>query len=360
MNTETTETTATPVVVTIPELLNARPHAQELGADTLSPGTLVAVEDTTEAGVLVWWRFSGDVYRDELSETWKANGGEVDDLPTATSAQTALRYAARAAARTVPHVLARPIRGTGRFAAGWALVSERAPETPAEEAPATPAAATDATEDTAVEGPAVSEEVLTGDDPLAYRVLAVVHLSQVGGSVGVVVSGRDPAVTASFKDTLVERFAYFRDNFTARDLANWLPRRIVALDGIAVRDNGGVYFIPRDSRVAWERLVNTLRAVSAHKVFGVPVLPVEDTAYALLDAVEREVKEWTAATILELPDLKDRGRAARLAQMAKLKAKLTKYEGLFGAGRLDAVRASLSDLDLAKDIADLTETPAEG
>jgi len=359
MNTTTTETIPAPVVVTIPELLTARPHAQELGGD-ITPGTLVAVEDTQDAGVLVWWRFSGDVFREELLAEWTANGGDPEDLPTATSAQTALRYAARSAARSVPHVLARPIRGTGRFSAGWALVSERAPETPATatEAPVQPA--TDAAEDTAVEGPAVSEEVLTGDDPLAYRVLAVVHLSQVGESTGVVVSGRDPEVTQGFKDVLTERFAYYRDNFTARDLANWLPKRIAALDGIAVRDNGGVYFIPQNARVAWERLVNTLRAVSAHKVFGVPVLPVEDTAYALLDAVEREVKEWVSTTIMDLPDLKDRGRATRLAQMEKLKAKLTKYEALFGAGRLEAVRASLAGISFAKDIAELTDPPVEG
>lgn len=350
----TTETHEAPVVVTIPELIAARPHAQELGEQALTPGALVAVEDTTEAGVLVWWRFSGDVFREELRSAWLDNGGTEDDLPPATSPQTALRYAARAAARSAPHVLARPIRGRGRLSAGWALVSEQAPATPETPAPAP----TDATDDTAVEGPAVSEDTLTGDDPLAYRVLAVVHLSQVGESMGVVVSGRDPGVTAPFKALLVERFSYYRENFTARDLANWLPRRIAGMDGIPVRDNGGVYFIPRDSRAAWERLVNTLRAVSAHKVFGVPVLPVEDTAYALLDAVEREVKEWVAATIMDLPALKDRGRAARLAQMEKLKDKLTKYEALFGSGRLDAVRASLADLSIAKDIADLTETPA--
>ena len=178
------------------------------------------------------------------------------------------------------------------------------------------------------------------NDPLRYTIRAVVLRD---GTDRLAITRASPELVAQIE----ERFAYYRAHLTPRELANWLPRRVAALDGLTPRSMGGCYFIPRAGCAAWGRIVQTLAAVSAHRVFAIPVMKAEDTAAAFLDALQREAEAFAMAAYAELPTLGKRGREHRTAELQALVGKMGRYEALFGEGRLAAVRAVLATLEVA-------------
>lgn len=340
------------------------PHAAILNGTpvedggTPTPGQLVAGVDAAVAGLFTFWTCTGDLNHEEFSELWKDAGGDVAHLPAPTTPACAIRYAAQRIAAT-HGLLLRPLRiGRRRVGLGWVLVRETGVEPPP---PVEGAAVETDTEALAsqVEGAAVDLNELPAEnatqtpegDPLAFTVVAIVRTSE----------SETPTITratAEIEAELLDAYGYFRTHLTPRDMAGWLPARVAALNGVGIRPHGGAYFIPADARAEWDRIVRTLKAVSQHKVYGIPVLPAEATAVAVLDAIEREATLFAEAAVMDMPTLGERGRKNRLDDTAKLIEKLKRYETLFGAGRLEKVRETLGNLEGAKMIADLVPAAA--
>lgn len=356
---------STPVVST--------PHAAILTGTDAAPthGTLVATGDGATAGLVSYWRCDGDVNLEELTALWADAGGDPEHLPPAPSPAAALAHAVRTLGLEY-HLLARPMSVAGggskrRRGGGWALVREIARVLPAVprvspvEAPAEESAAVPAIDLGVGDGPFIDlgAETMPAPetpaevelDPLSYETVLVVRILD-----GVLhVTRADPVLEGKLRAA----FEYHTGHLTPTEMATWLPALVHAFDGIGIRDNGGVYFIPASGRANWQRVVSALRAVSSHRVFGIPVMPAEDTALAFLDALEREAEAFVEAAMLALPTLGDRGRDRRMADAAALHAKLERYETLFGEGRLQTVRARIKGLDRTGTVAALLAgTPA--
>lgn len=155
----------------------------------------------------------------------------------------------------------------------------------------------------------------------------------------------------------------------SNDVANWLcdcARRLLA---VALRDTGGVYFIPRNTLVMWQALTGALKASSATVCSEIPALTSDEAVAAILDAVTRESELAITGMQEDLANvvgtngvdsgIGSRAVKTRQAKAEQLNAKLTAYEGLLGKS-LDEVRTKVDGLRAALGAAYLVAAAFEG
>ena len=66
------------------------------------------------------------------------------------------------------------------------------------------------------------------------------------------------------------------------DFGSWLVRLAEGQHAVALRDTGGIYFIPRSSLDAWHRITAVIDAVSGHRIFEVPAMRSDEAVEAIL------------------------------------------------------------------------------
>lgn len=347
-------------------------------------GELLNCGPSEHAGTIVWWELHGDVDLAELHELHTATGGNAEELPSAPTSSAALRAALKVVAEA-RHLLVR----ADPSGSGWVLQAETAvaPATPATRATRTrKRRASQPTQEPAQEGtspvaeggdeaaetpepvpasvppsgrPAPPVVVLEApEERLQHRTVAEVR--SVPGAHGAPDTLQVRTLDEALASHIQDRYDYFTATLTPRDVAYWLPAIIARLDGVGLRQKGGVYFVPHTGLPTLAHIVRTLRAVSQHRVFQVPVMRADDAAEAFLDAMDREARAFAESAIAELPTLKANGRKTRLRDTQALTAKVSRYEALFGAGRLDSLRKILADLETACAIADICADVPEG
>lgn len=259
-----------------------------------APAIVALDEALPTAGAIVYWRLSGDVDPAELGHVWRRAGLDPAWLPLPPQPKVALSRVMREQAGR--RTMARPLEAR----AGHALVDERA----------------------------------TGTD-LSYSVGLVVRLDEVHRIVC------DPP---DHKLAPVLRAAYDRalELCTASDIGSWLADIVRRLDGLAMRDHGGIYYIPPAQVDTWRAVVGCLRTVSAHHVFEVPAMRSSEAVAAVLDALDQEATAEVekAAADLESGELGERALESRARKLAALEAKMQRYEALLGGG-LEALRLRL-------------------
>ncbi len=209
---------------------------------------IIAVDShVPSAGLITWWRLSGDVDYAELTDAWgRAHIGFETRLPNLPSPSVAL-------ARTVGtlkgrHRLVRP------YKRGFALVKE--------------------------------DEVEEGGEPtLDYDVLALIDVDQVGR---LRVSGCAKEAADLLLSQLQATFDAAQNTLTSADISSWLTTMVVAFDAVGLRDRGGIYFIPQPFADLYSRFCLMLESVSNHQVHHVPAMHSDDAVRAILDAVRAE------------------------------------------------------------------------
>ncbi len=267
---------------------------------------IIAVDShVPSAGLITWWRLSGDVDYAELTDAWgRAHIGFETRLPNLPSPSVAL-------ARTVGtlkgrHRLVRP------YKRGFALVKE--------------------------------DEVEEGGEPtLDYDVLALIDVDQVGR---LRVSGCAKEAADLLLSQLQATFDAAQNTLTSADISSWLTTMVVAFDAVGLRDRGGIYFIPQPFADLYSRFCLMLESVSNHQVHRVPAMHSDDAVRAILDAVRAEVDGEVANMERDLDDAQKPGARAlktRLARAEALDGKLARYEELLGVS-LEGVRASVETL----------------
>ena len=139
-------------------------------------------------------------------------------------------------------------------------------------------------------------------------------------------------------DRVRETFYANKNRVTQGDIAGWLPRIVADADAVALRDTGGVYFVPRHALHHWREMVAAVRACSAHGVLGVPALAVDETIDAVMDAVVAEAEREADRTDAQvLAGLGERALETRKRETEALEQKLGRYESILGK-RLEDVR----------------------
>ncbi|KKN38749.1 hypothetical protein LCGC14_0750120, partial [marine sediment metagenome] len=281
-------------------------QAQAQGTQQVQ-GIVAVTESMETAGCIVWWRLSGSTDGYALRQAWEDAGLPEDLVPELPSAEKALRRAV--IEQRERRRLVRPLEGTK----GWAVVDEAA----------------------------------SGDD-LDYSVRLKVTLNKIGhvsiepeGAVG------SDEIKAAYQRHLAQ--------LAQTDISTWLVRLAARVRAVALRDTGGVYFIPREQVAQWRRMAGALGAASASRVFEVPALKSDEAIEAVLDAVAREAE--TAAEVMEeelaKENLGERALRTRTERCGAIEEKLSTYEKLLGTSldalhdRLEVLQAGLATAALA-------------
>lgn len=272
---------------------------------------LLAVLDgagTPAAGAIIWWRLQGGVELERLRAAWEAEGLETAWLPSAPGPSVALTRAVNELRDT--HRLVRSLpKG-----AGHVVKLERARKD--------------------VDGNVVD---------LDYDTDMRVALDKVG-RVQVTPAWHDDAAKVT------ELFDRYQRELVQADVSPWLCRLVDKLSAVALRDTGGIYFVPRFELPTWERIVRALRAATAHTVSNVPAMRSEEAVRAIADAVSVEAEAEFESIMRQLEDgeLGERAIENRVELTRRIEGKVLRYEELLGEkleklhARAEELRASLS------------------
>lgn len=261
----------------------------------------VMVEDANEdaAGATVWWRLRGDVDRLSLQDALAARG-LVDYAPAPHSPEVALRRAA--AVLRGRRRLVRPLkRGS------WAIVEET---------------------------------LQPSGEELKHWTGPTVSLDKIGR---IVVKNSTPEEAQSVKDA----YDYHFEALTTEDVSSWLITQVWRLGAVALRDSGGIYYLPPKAMKEWRQIVEALGvATNRHNVYKVPTVRMtKDGARAILDSlledINTNVEDIRKGVISG--ELGVRALETRAARSFDLLGKVEQYEQLLGT-KLADVHATLEKL----------------
>jgi hypothetical protein len=254
-------------------------------------------QELPSAGALVYWRLNGELSPGHLSIPWVAAGLAEALLPQTPAPSTALARAMRELGSQ--RKMIRPLDRRGAHA----LVSERAK-----------------------------------DGDLTYDVELKASLDAAGRPV--FTPAGHPYVNKVRAD-----YSRHLDECSSDDVGAWLCKIVRRMDGVALRDTGGFYYIPPTRLAEWTRVVECLAQVSGHRVFQIPAMNSPDTVAAVVDAVEQEAAQEAANMEAELTEgkLGERALNNRYKQCENVEQKVQRYEALLGRG-LDTLRTRLEQL----------------
>lgn len=280
---------------------------------------LIAVNDALAgelAGASTWWQLSGVVNAGAFFQAGLAAGIAGAHLPSETSPKTALRRACNEVSDK--RTLARSLPG-----GGWAIV----------------------------------RETTTGDaSELAHAVIATVKLTPSGSLEFSVCDSNGELADAI-------RVAYWRarGELDASDLSAWLVDTAERIGAVALRDRGGVYFIPRGAVDTWRKVAEVLRSQAQNcDVYELPTLRSAEAIRSILAAITREAEQAANDMMAKIDsgELGERALRARGADCAALADKLSAYESLLGVS-LDAVKATVENVASAAQAAALVASAEE-
>lgn len=301
----------------------------------MSIEALLAVQEQGGAGCLTYWSLSGGLDPLDLAVTWAEAGLPAERLPELPAPTTALRRAVNHVA-TGRRVLVRPLEEKGSHA----IVLERS---------------TKVEKEGEVDAEAATPEI---KQSLAHEVVARVKLDVANRVVlDPPTSPYGPEIRASFERTSGE--------CSASEIGGWLVDEVAALDGVALRETGGFYYLPPGSVAEWARISEAVKRVSGHRIFTIPALRSKDAVEAVLAAIEAEATAEASKLSDEIDAhlsgeaaLGERALATRSERCEKVSKKLARYEELLGAHseklreRLDAIAEQLA-------LASMAATPVE-
>jgi hypothetical protein len=205
-------------------------------------------------------------------------------------------------------------------------------------------------------GYAVVRERAEGDD-LTHAVDLNVKLDAVGRPLFQTPGGawsRPDACAHPLAPVVAEAYERHLQECAAEDVGPWLVRLVAFVDGVSLRDSGGIYYVPPAHVKVWEDVCAAVSAVSLHRTFRIPAMRAEDTVAAVLDAVEQEAAREFDQMMEEVgkENLGERALAARYSQVENVEAKVGRYEAMLGTKlgsfreRLEELRAALAAASL--------------
>jgi len=251
-------------------------------------------------GVVSWWRLAGDTLLVDLNKALTEAGVAEKHLPESPSAALALGRAV--ADQEGPRIIVRALEGRGN----WAILDAQ-----------------------------INHVSMTATQGLrAY----------VEGTTVKFDNGEHPIAHSIFK-SYQEHLA----KLDSRDVSSWASHYVYsALSSVALRDTGGIYFVPRDSVAAWQRITSAIEGVTPHRFFEIPVAPADRAIKGVLAALERDTA--LAATAMEdeldAQRLGKRGLNGRRTRCSEILERVEQYEGLLGES-LEKLRARVGSLQAA-------------
>lgn len=274
----------------------------------------------TEAGAIVFWNSANAVQRPVLAAAWADAGLTVALLPPDKTPEVALR-------ESVDDVCARRRFRRKAPKGGWVVVNE-------------------------------SEQ----GGALQWDAGATCTLDKVGRlsvtfPAGAAATPDDVALEGELR-AAYERHLWELDGAT---VTGWLVSLARNLNAVALKDTGGVYFVPRESLAQWRAMMTVVAATTGMAVQEIATVLVEQHAEriiaAIVSAVEREAGSEAEGMLNDIADptkpLGKRALETRTKRVEALKSKVVAYGNLLGASmdklgeRLEQLSAAIATASLA-------------
>ncbi len=189
----------------------------------------------------------------------------------------------------------------------------------------------------AIVSKAIETTDATGGKALAYPIACTAKITVDGENETLAVDGQG-------SEKIRDAYSAVRDVLAPADIGTWLCDRLVGLGAVALRDRGGVYFVPQPVCGAWDKVVKALSACSKHRIHTIPAMRSADAVQAIIAAVTEDTKAVCSKIADEIADsdLGPRALKNREAQASTLLERLGQYESLLGT-RLDELRAAIDE-----------------
>jgi hypothetical protein len=284
-----------------------------------SARNLIGVDDAVSStGVMTYWHLPGTVDETKLAAAWAAEGLPEENRPRTPSATVALHRACKEQASKARLLRAHP-------EGGWTLVDERNAKTD------------------------------EGKRTLAYEVGVRIRLSDAlpGRPEQILITppgGKNASEEVKEKAREVGAkvradFNAIREQIASVDVSVWLVKFVGGLGGVALRESGGFYFVPKAHAETLAKVARALAASSTHTVYEIPVMQGSKTVRAVLDGLRIEVASAIKTVESELTDSMLGARAVRnrTDEVDALVTKVRGYAKLFGVS-LDDVCDRLAAL----------------
>lgn len=271
----------------------------------------VAVSDNAGdlAGVSTWFQLNSvQIDAEALRQAGIAAGIAEADMPKNTTAKAALRRAC--AALTDKRTLARNLKS-----GGWAIV----------------------------------QEVPIGDT-LTHAVATTVELDSFSKLIF------QTGALSYFEKNIMDNFAASLLALDAADISSWLVRTAERLNGVALRDRGGIYFMPRQSLDTWHTATSVLRQQSKGcDVYEMPTLRSSEAVRSIIAALTREALSASEEIMQNIDSgkLGERALRSKSAECMYLTNKLASYEILLDSS-LSVIKSRLEEVSAAATVAALS------
>jgi hypothetical protein len=172
---------------------------------------------------------------------------------------------------------------------------------------------------------------------LVYPIDCTAKLVREGDTERLEISGKG-------EDQIRAAYEVAKGVLASSDIGTWLCEKLTKLGAVALRDRGGVYFIPRPQVWKWDLIVKALRACSKHTVHGIPAMRSQDAIDAILSALAADTRTECDKIAADIGDgtLGAKALANREKTTGELLGRLDAYNEILG-GRLDELRAAIEE-----------------
>lgn len=192
------------------------------------------------------------------------------------------------------------------------------------------------------------------------RPIAMVRVDGVGR---VRMSAEDDfdETTQALIDRVKEAHVRHSASVAAADVGTWLAHRMGDLDGVALRERGGVYFVARHALDKLTALSQAVEESTACRLHTVPALESDEASAAVFEAVVREATAEAEALRADIAndDVGARAMATRITRAEAYERKLERFQTILG-DRMDALREEAAKVTVAVYAAHVVRAGREG
>lgn len=275
---------------------------------------LVVIDRASEgSGAVVFWTLTGETSHARLSDAWEAYCLPPKLAPPAPSPARALRRAVEATAGSGRRVLVRPLPQAGAFA--------------------------------------IVREQVTGGG--AGAVLAHDELMRVwveGDDLRFARGACSYEAYDQARERIEAAFGHAADTLDAGAMGTWLVRLATQYAaGTALRERGGVYYVPPTTTWAWEEVVECVQSAGVGgSIYTIPAMHSDDAIRAVTDSLLAEIRAalQTVSEEVQSGELSARMLRTRQRRCDDMLAKLGAYDGMLGQA-LGGVRTEIASAQAA-------------
>ena len=267
---------------------------------------LIATDSHEAAnGSIVYWRIAGGVSAQRLTEAWAAAGLDATKLPRIPEPLTTLRKVLKE------------------------IESEDTDVKSVER------------DTTTLAGFAVLKKLKTSSGKAMWVTQWEALLDSNGALVLSNVDGS--AFDEDLAELLQSKFALERKLLPHTTLSVWLVSLVHDCAAVGLRENGGLYFVPKPNMPLWRKYVGVLNQVSKIRTFEIPALTSTQAAEAVLDALMNESQGLVEKIDDEIETVGVRALRAREQSLDTYLNKLASYTSVVG-DKLANVQKNVEEL----------------